>query len=1039
MKHFLLTIGLCLCTLGVAMGQSTIYSEDFTGDDGKGAIGPGNTVDVSGVDWTVDVTNADLSATSDFFHVVSGVFTGQDVDGTQQANGTGDGPIWISPSINIAGYTNVTISLDVSNNAGGFESQDFVKAYYVIDGGSETTFGFLFDDDGAATNLADSTFSVNGLSGTSLKVYVEMDNNAGGESITFDNVLVQGTESGGTPDKLVVTSVNSSSSPSNGTAFDVVVQAQENDGTPANVSGAVGITLTKATGSGTLGGTLTGTIADGTNEITISGVTYNTTESGVSITASDDASNLTAGTSSTFEVLAAADQLVMVDVPTEGSVGAALSTFTVEARRSGDSSVDLNYTKSITVSIDSGTGSIGGTTSKSASSGVSTFDDITLSAADTFTLEATDGSLTSAASAGITVTSVNGSPAVGDVFISEYSDASGSGNFIYEFLELYNPKDEAVDLDGYVLRQRNSTQSYTFSGTTIVQGNGFLVIGRDADESAFETHHGITFSDNVTYVNGSGSFLSINGGEDFLLEDGSGTNVDPATDDEYTAVTLSSSGNAYRISFAGNATTDWVSGSDSDASPGTLDVGVAISGTAGWRMLSFPISGGAAEDISDDTAIQGVSGGDNTGETSNFMTYDNTGAFETPASVSTNLGNGYGFIAYFYDNTDAGSSELPITLDAAGTEPSSDVSVDLNVSNTVSSSYYTMAGNPYATNFNLNSITATGGSIQNNVHFWDNGSDSYSALDRTTPYIVEPWQGFWVETTSSDVTAISMPTSGKTTDAATGTFFSKENPNSGDINFTLSSETTFDKAIRLSARPNAVLGYDVDDASKFTPLVNSYATMSFVGEIENEDKLQSVFSVPSNLEEEITIPLQVSAYNASGEFTFAWENVETVSENWDITLTDYETGNTVSLRDASSYTFTVNQQAQKSTRSVLAVATTMESNDGDSNRFGITIAPSTSVSIDDEIDAPTEFTLGQNYPNPFNPTTNINYSVGEAGPVNITVYNVMGQKVAELLNTTKNAGSYQLTWNATGVASGIYYYRLTAPGQVLTRQMTLIK
>ncbi|HAH52654.1 MAG TPA: hypothetical protein DCL80_15910, partial [Balneola sp.] len=85
------------------------------------------------------------------------------------------------------------------------------------------------------------------------------------------------------------------------------------------------------------------------------------------------------------------------------------------------------------------------------------------------------------------------------------------------------------------------------------------------------------------------------------------------------------------------------------------------------------------------------------------------------------------------------------------------------------------------------------------------------------------------------------------------------------------------------------------------------------------------------------------------------------------------------------------------------------------------------------------FKLDQNYPNPFNPTTNINYTVGEAGSVNITVYNVMGQKVAELLNTTKSAGSYQLSWDATGQASGIYYYRLTAPGVVLTRQMTLIK
>ena len=51
----------------------------------------------------------------------------------------------------------------------------------------------------------------------------------------------------------------------------------------------------------------------------------------------------------------------------------------------------------------------------------------------------------------------------------------------------------------------------------------------------------------------------------------------------------------------------------------------------------------------------------------------------------------------------------------------------------------------------------------------------------------------------------------------------------------------------------------------------------------------------------------------------------------------------------------------------------------------------------------------------------------------------MGQKVAEILNTTRTAGNYQVTWNATAQASGIYYYRLTAPGQVLTRQMTLIK
>ena len=88
---------------------------------------------------------------------------------------------------------------------------------------------------------------------------------------------------------------------------------------------------------------------------------------------------------------------------------------------------------------------------------------------------------------------------------------------------------------------------------------------------------------------------------------------------------------------------------------------------------------------------------------------------------------------------------------------------------------------------------------------------------------------------------------------------------------------------------------------------------------------------------------------------------------------------------------------------------------------------------------PSEFTLKQNYPNPFNPTTNIQYSVAEAGPVTLTVYNVMGQKVATLVSETKSAGTYRVSWDAANMASGIYHYRLQAAGQVLTRQMTLIK
>ncbi len=479
-----------------------------------------------------------------------------------------------------------------------------------------------------------------------------------------------------------------------------------------------------------------------------------------------------------------------------------------------------------------------------------------------------------------------------------------------------------------------------------------------------------------------------------------------------------------------------------------LQHNVEITGNAGWRLISIPKTGAMVSDISDDTAVQGVTGGSDASASSNVFTYDDTGSYETPSNVSTAITNGYGLAVYFYDNTSAGSSELPLTLDVAGTVPSSDVGVTLNKSNTAGTSagtgaadsYYTLVGNPFASNYNLNSITVTGGAIQDNVQFWNDGSSSYSAQDRTGPYIVSPWQAFWVEVLNANgATSITFPTSGETTSSATGTFFSKENPNSADIAFTLSSETTFDEAIKLSFRSYAELGMDRADASKLVPLITEYATMAFVGEYQNEEKLKSVESLPSDLEEAITIPVRSTLVGVSGEFTFSWEGLEALSNKMSFTLHDYDTGSDIDMSAVTSYTFTAEANAASKKGTVLLPAVAESESNNAENRFGITITPNTSVGIDDEIDAPTEFALGQNYPNPFNPTTNIQYSVGEAGPVNITVYNVMGQKVAELLNTTKSAGSYQVSWNATGQASGIYYYRLTAPGQVLTRQMTLIK
>jgi hypothetical protein len=104
------------------------------------------------------------------------------------------------------------------------------------------------------------------------------------------------------------------------------------------------------------------------------------------------------------------------------------------------------------------------------------------------------------------------------------------------------------------------------------------------------------------------------------------------------------------------------------------------------------------------------------------------------------------------------------------------------------------------------------------------------------------------------------------------------------------------------------------------------------------------------------------------------------------------------------------------------------------DRYGV-------VGVEDEkvSNVATTFSLEQNYPNPFNPVTTIEYSIAKAEKVKISVYNVLGQKVDELVNNKMQAGAYKVNWNASGFASGMYFYKIQAGNFVKTRKMLLMK
>ena len=93
---------------------------------------------------------------------------------------------------------------------------------------------------------------------------------------------------------------------------------------------------------------------------------------------------------------------------------------------------------------------------------------------------------------------------------------------------------------------------------------------------------------------------------------------------------------------------------------------------------------------------------------------------------------------------------------------------------------------------------------------------------------------------------------------------------------------------------------------------------------------------------------------------------------------------------------------------------------------------------------PIVFQLNQNYPNPFNPATNISFSIAKPARVNLTLYDLLGRKVLTMLDELKQPGEYKFTFDAAELASGIYFYRLSAidndnESHIFTKKMIILK
>jgi len=173
----------------------TIWLENFDApqQQGKGAVF--ESIDIAGITtWSIDVSQVQLSANSDWFFVKDQKFEARDVDGDA---------IWLSESIDISGKTDVSISVDVATS-GTFESIDYFDVEYAIDGGAfvrvENYNGGGSDSHTLIDEINNVTVTHDVTDGSSLQIRLTMLNNAGIEVTSFDNVMVSANASGGDGD-----------------------------------------------------------------------------------------------------------------------------------------------------------------------------------------------------------------------------------------------------------------------------------------------------------------------------------------------------------------------------------------------------------------------------------------------------------------------------------------------------------------------------------------------------------------------------------------------------------------------------------------------------------------------------------------------------------------------------------------------------------------------------------------------------------------------------------------------------------------------
>lgn len=223
------------------------------------------------------------------------------------------------------------------------------------------------------------------------------------------------------------------------------------------------------------------------------------------------------------------------------------------------------------------------------------------------------------------------------------------------------------------------------------------------------------------------------------------------------------------------------------------------------------------------------------------------------------------------------------------------------------------------------------------------------------------------------------------------------------------------------------------------PLATEFVQLGLVD--VNQQLPLSIHSLPMDGEVSYVIPLMINSSGAGSVGTLSVSGLDVDLEDWSMFLVDNISGEEIELENEVSIAIELDQIAQKQHHSdyLPGPVYTKQKSKTANSRYALIVRTGNKVS-NEIVDNPTTIRLHQNYPNPFNPSTIISFDLHEASIVSLRVYDVLGREVEHLIqNEFKQAGTYEVKFNASDLASGVYIYQLNAGSVILTKKLSLTK